>query len=141
MLTAQGIHKAFSKREVLHNVGISLSPGEITAVIGPSGAGKSTLLRALSLLDPPDAGTVAVDEMRYSFPLQRQNGVHFPWPKLTIVFQLLFLWPHLTLRQNICLPLETHKDGMATNEITEILDFFELLEIVDRYPNQVSLGQ
>lgn len=141
MLTAQGICKAFSKRDVLHDVNISLKPGEITAVIGPSGAGKSTLLRSLSLLDPPDAGTVTVDDVRYSFPAQRQNGLVFPWPKLTVVFQQLFLWPHLTLRQNIFLPLETCKNALSETEITEILEFFELLDIVDRYPNQVSLGQ
>lgn len=141
MLVAERICKAFSKREVLHGVDLSVSPGEITAIIGPSGSGKSTLLRALSLLDPPNAGTVTIDEIRYSFPRQRQNGLPKPWPKLTVVFQQLFLWPHLTLRQNIFLPLDTWKYGLAADEINEVLDFFELVEFIDRYPNQVSLGQ
>lgn len=147
MLIGQGIRKGYGGLEILHGIDLSLSPGKITAILGPSGGGKSTLLRALSMLDAPDSGFVKVDGVEYVFPNRRKNGIQPPWPALTVVFQQLFLWPHLTLRRNITLPLEklsAKSNGAAeeaNKEVDELLDLFEMREHADRYPNEVSLGQ
>jgi len=69
MLSAQNVFKSFGERQVLRGIDISVEPGKIAALIGPSGAGKTTLLRTLSLLDPPDSGKIAVDDIAYTFPL------------------------------------------------------------------------
>ena len=141
MLVAENILKALGNKEILRNVSASIAPGQITALIGPSGSGKSTFLRALSLLDPPDSGTVEVDEARYTFPKKNGNGLPSPWPKVTIVFQQLFLWPHLTVRQNISLPMKNSNGVGSDRPLDELIEVLELEEFADRYPNQVSLGQ
>jgi ABC-type polar amino acid transport system ATPase subunit len=147
MLIGQNIRKGYGGLEILHGIDISLAPKQITAILGPSGGGKSTLLRALSILDAPDSGSIEVDGVEYAFPITRKNGIQPPWPTLTVVFQQLFLWPHLTLRRNITLPLDklrAKSNGAAAeanNEVEALLDLFELSEQADRYPNEVSLGQ
>ena len=144
MLIGENISKAFGKREVLRDVSVAVPSGQITAVIGPSGGGKSTLIRALSLLDPPDVGTVTLDQHVYVFPHgKRDKGPKPPWPQLTVVFQQLFLWPHLSIWSNITLPLLDRRanQGMSDGEIRKLTDYFELSGLVDRFPNQVSLGQ
>lgn len=142
MLTGSSITKKFGSNQVLHGIDISVSPGQITAIIGPSGAGKSTLLRALSLLDPPDCGSVSVDDLKYSFPKKKNgDGPMPPWPTLTVVFQQLFLWPHLTLEQNIRLPLKNLDHGKTNGEVDDLINHFELRDLIKRYPNEASLGQ
>jgi len=147
MLIGQNIRKGYGGLEILHGIDLSLAPKQITAILGPSGGGKSTLLRALSILDAPDSGSVEVDGVKYSFPSTRKNGIQPPWPTLTVVFQQLFLWPHLTLRRNITLPLDKLRAkangaaAEANEEVDALLDLFELSEQADRYPNEVSLGQ
>ncbi len=135
-------NKTKARHEILKNVNLEVSPGELTALIGPSGSGKSTCLRALSLLEPPDMGCVVIDGQEFKYPTT--NGNHYPsmpWPKLTIVFQQLFLWPHLTIRQNIELPMK-NLDGKQDHDYKEeLIEFFELTDFVDRYPNEASLGQ
>lgn len=140
MLTARNINKMLGQKQVLTNVNASITPGQITALIGPSGGGKSTFLRTLSFLDPPDSGSIEVDGATYAFP-NKNGNLPSPWPKVTIVFQQLFLWPHLTIRQNISLPGK-HANGHGSNGIVdELIELFDLGEFAERYPNQVSLGQ
>jgi len=148
MLSGESIRKGYGGVEILHGITISVNPGEITAILGPSGGGKSTLLRTLSLLDSPDCGTITCDDRHYHFPHPLKNGVRPPWPELTVVFQQLFLWPHLTLRQNIMLPLEQLRARgpvrgplPSNREVNNLLDLFELIDLADRYPNEASLGQ
>jgi ABC-type polar amino acid transport system ATPase subunit len=141
MLSGANIKKSFGKQVILDGVNISIAPGQITALIGPSGSGKSTFLRALSLLEPPDSGTVSVDGVEYSFPHKNGNGLTPPWPKLTIVFQQLFLWPHLTILQNITLPLATLNQIKSRQRVEELINLFDMSEYINRYPNEVSLGQ
>ena len=140
MLSVSKIGKSFGDKEVLHDVDIDVAPGKITALIGPSGGGKTTLIRALSLIDPPNKGKVVIDEVSYHFPLRRGERIRPPWPNLTVVFQQFFLWPHLTLRKNITMPTEYRK-GDHSQHIESLIKLFEMEEFVDRYPNQVSLGQ
>src|SRR5512135_178234 len=104
MLSATGLTKSLGGKTILHDVAIPVNPGEITVLIGPSGSGKTTLLRALSLLDPPNSGTVTIDDAVYTFPLEEGQSTKPPWPRVTVVFQPFFLSPHLTLRRNITLP-------------------------------------
>jgi polar amino acid transport system ATP-binding protein len=140
MLSARNIHKMLGGKQVLANVNASIAPGQITALIGPSGGGKSTFLRTLSFLDPPDSGGIEVDNVTYAFP--HKNGNHpFPWPKVTIVFQQLFLWPHLTIRQNISLPGKNFNGHGSGGIVDDLIALFDLGEFAGRYPNQVSLGQ
>jgi ABC-type polar amino acid transport system ATPase subunit len=141
MLKAENITKKYSGREILKDISIDIQPGKITSIIGPSGAGKTTLLKALSLLDLPDTGKVIIDDKTYNFP-EDINKVSNPWPKISVVFQQLFIWPHLTMRRNIELPLEV-RGLLAQNKpyLEELYEMFDMNGFIDRFPNEVSLGQ
>lgn len=139
MLIAKNIIKKIRGSEILKGIDLTIAPGKITTLIGPSGAGKTTLLRALSLLDIPDSGEITIDDERYVFPLKLE-GMKAPWPDVSIVFQQLFLWPHLTIRQNILLPLKMKNINRDT-ELKKFIELFGMEDFIDSYPNQSSLGQ
>ncbi len=139
MLVGKGIKKSFGPTVALDSVDISVQRGRITVLIGPSGGGKTTLLRTLALLDLPDAGEIRIDDSTYAFPVTSRDRLAPPWPKLTIVFQQLFLWPHLSLRDNILLPLR--RRGANTELLDEMVELFSMEDFIHRHPNEVSLGQ
>lgn len=140
MLSVEKIKKSLGGDDVLRGIDLEIQPNQITALIGPSGSGKTTLMRAMSLIDPPDSGTVVIDGLDYNFPLEPSQTIIRPWPRITVVFQQFFLWPHLTLRQNIVLPTKYRRDCHG-HRIPWLLERFKMESFVDRYPNQVSLGQ
>ncbi len=140
MLSAHDLHKSFGDKQILRGIDLNIEPGQITCVIGPSGTGKTTLLRAMTLLDYPDSGRIEVDGEKFSFPLAPEQQITPPWPKLTAVFQSLFLWPHLTLRENIMLPAR-NCNPQAEKDIEGLIHLFEMQHFIDNYPNQASVGQ
>jgi ABC-type polar amino acid transport system ATPase subunit len=142
MLTARDINKSFGSLKVLEDINLDLAPGTITTLIGPSGGGKSTLLRALALLEPPDSGVISVNGSTHRFPAQEESEPPKPpWPDLTVVFQQHFLWPHLTLRQNIELPLRCRDGGNVEAVARSVIDELAIGSFIDRFPNEASLGQ
>lgn len=62
MLEATNIYHGYDTETVFEGISLSVSPGEVTAIIGPSGVGKSTLLRLLSFFEPPKQGTVKYND-------------------------------------------------------------------------------
>lgn len=141
MLKGIGLHKQYGEQApVLDRVDVEITPGTITALLGSNGCGKSTLLRTLALVEPADGGEVIVDDGTYrrARVARKQQP---PWPRVTLVFQQLFLWPHLTVRRNITLPQTELADPDAGARFDEVVQMFELESLVDRYPNEISLGQ
>src|SRR5216683_5901051 len=142
MLAADALCKSIDGHLILDRVNLNANPGEITVIIGPNGAGKSTLLRCLSLVDSPDCGHIKVGDRQYTFPLpEGSNGPEPPWPSLTVVFQGLHLWPHLTLRKNILLPAMKRGVSDKHEAFKNAVDAFDLKHVIDRYPNQASGGE
>lgn len=137
MLSAKNVCKVLDGKTILDNVNIEIMPGEVTLLTGPSGGGKSTLLRCLALLDSPDSGEVMVDGRAINLSKNIDKlSVH---PKVTCVFQQLYLWPHLTNRQNIMMALNS---ASYKNELIEsYIDKLDLAKCIDNFPNQSSLGQ
>jgi ABC-type polar amino acid transport system ATPase subunit len=140
MLVSHNIKKNLGGNEVIRGVDIEVEPGKISVLIGPSGSGKTTLLKNLSLLEIPDSGSITIDTDVYEFPLDLEETIKYPWPQVTVVFQQLFLWPHLTLYENITLPMRKRRK-VGKEYLNELISLFDMKEFVDRYPNEVSIGQ
>ena len=62
ILTVQHLEKHFENTKVLNDISFSLEEGQALSIIGSSGSGKTTLLRCLNFLEPPDAGTITVQD-------------------------------------------------------------------------------
>lgn len=103
-IVARGLRKSFEGGLVraVDGVDLRVRPGERVAVTGPTGCGKTTLLSLLSLLDTPDSGELLLDG-RPAPAL----GPAEAWRarNVGIVFQLHHLLPHLTVEENVALPL------------------------------------
>lgn len=146
ILDARDITVRHGRQITLASVSIAVKPGELTALIGPSGAGKTTLLKTLSFLERPQAGSIILDDQTYQFSEkgsapENHSSYQKPWPRVTTVFQQLFLWPHLTLRRNITLALGKNISAEQHEYLNYLVDKLQIATCIDRYPNQASVGQ
>ncbi|MFY9287782.1 MAG: ATP-binding cassette domain-containing protein [Alphaproteobacteria bacterium] len=141
MLEARNLSFSYGSKPILKNVSLKVMPGGITVLIGPSGTGKTTLLRCLALLEHAQSGEIQVDDQIFSYPWSQDKSFNPPWPKLTTVFQQLFLWPHLTLKENILLPVKRRKDSNIQPELEALIEAFDMKDFINNYPNEASLGQ
>lgn len=140
MLAGTGLKKSLGGREILHGVDLAIEPGKITALMGQSGSGKTTLLRALSLTEPAEAGVVELDGRRFE-GVDPERWPVSPWPSVTVVFQDLFLWPHLTNRQNVELPLREQGQAGRVSSLGAIFAELGIDALLNRFPTEVSRGQ
>ncbi len=139
MLEGKNIYKNINGLEVLKDVNIQIKPSKITCLIGPSGSGKSTTLSCLSLLTSPSSGNVIVDGENFAFLNENTTYRNFPYPTVSVVFQGLFLWPHLSNLDNILLPLK--KLHRTLDEIENLISRFKIKDIIHKFPNQCSGGE
>ena len=101
-LEMRGINKSFAGNEVLADVSLLASAGEVHALVGENGAGKSTLMKILAGVYQPDAGTIAINGQEVSFARPSdalENGI-------AMIYQELSLAPELTVAENIFLGRE-----------------------------------
>jgi putative ABC transport system ATP-binding protein len=104
-LECRRLSKAYgTARVVLAQLDFMLDPGEFVAIMGDSGVGKSTLLNLIAGLDAPDSGEVLIDGTLVS-GLDDDAATRLRRQKLGFVFQAFHVLPHLTLAQNVALPL------------------------------------
>lgn len=140
MVTIENLRKNYGNLKVLADVSCELFPGEILAMIGPSGSGKTTFLRIIAGFDKPDGGRVCIDGVEVSSP---SSMVPPHKRRLSMVFQDLALWPHMTVRQHLDFVIK--KDGMTKSnvrtEIDRILENVRLERFHGRYPHQLSGGE
>jgi ABC-type polar amino acid transport system ATPase subunit len=109
------------------------------AVLGDSGSGKTTLLNCMARFLKPTAGRIEIEGTEIS----EIGEVEFR-STLGVIFQKLFLFPHLTVRQNMTLA-PTKALGQPREEVeesaSEMLERLGIAELADRYPSQISGGQ
>jgi polar amino acid transport system ATP-binding protein len=141
-LEAEDIRKTYGTTRALDGLTLRVQSSRVLVLIGPSGGGKSTLLRVLGGLEAPDAGRVQVNEHALDGAgpevlqaYRRRNG---------FLFQQFNLFPHMTARRNITLPLEK-VHGQAASQAAavaeEALARFGLIDHADKLPSQLSGGQ
>ena len=112
MLRISGLSRRFGDRSILHELSLDLDGGEYVAVVGESGAGKSTLLNLIAGLDAPDAGRIEIDGHRMfdrtgaiDPSLREDARTRLRRARVGFVFQAFHILPHLTVAQNVELPL------------------------------------
>ncbi len=140
-LDCRKLSKSYGTRVVLDQVDLQLRPGEYVAIMGESGVGKSTLLNLIAGLDAPDTGELHIDGV----PLggagahDDQQATLLRRQKLGFIFQAFHLLPHLSVRQNIALPLVLN--GLPTDRADAMLAAVGLAGRGQDLPRQLSGGE
>ena len=132
MLSLKNISKHFQNKLVVDDVSFDVQPGEVVILLGKSGVGKSTILRILTGLESNEAGTIHL------------NDQALPAQSVGMVFQEFNLFPHLTVEENITLPLQkvAGKSEAQAREIAHaLLATYELTAQAHMYPHKLSGGQ
>ena len=145
-LTINGLAKSFGDNEVLKNINLELSKGQVLSIIGPSGSGKTTLLRCFNGLETPDKGIMQfADGLTINFEgkIQRQDADRLR-KKSAMVFQSYNLFPHKTVLENIIegpVIVQKEKRVSAVERAEALLEKVGLKEKMNAYPHQLSGGQ
>ena len=134
------IHKEFSVsggvEVAVENVDISIEDGEFVSLVGPSGCGKTTTLRCVAGLETPTSGDVYIDDERVTQKPPQERD-------LSMVFQDIARYPHMTTRDNIAYPLELEgeDDDRIEERIRDATETLQIDELLDKHPAELSGGQ
>ncbi len=130
------VTKRFGSVTAVRDFTATLEDGELVCLLGPSGCGKSTILNMLSGILPVTEGTVLFDDTDVTRLPPDKRGVG-------LVFQNYALYPHMTVRQNICFPLEIQRVPKTERfrRADEIARLVHVDTLMDRRPGELSGGQ
>ena len=154
VLELRDVTRRYGKQTVLDSVSISVRDGSFTALLGASGCGKSTTLRIMAGLDRPSSGQVLLNGEDVAEKTAHERNV-------AMVFQSYALYPHLTVAQNMALPLTMRHlsplgrlpliGGLAPgsaaartlirNKVSAAADVLGLSDLLNRKPSNLSGGQ
>jgi putative ABC transport system ATP-binding protein len=142
MLKIDAIARSFNGRVALSPTSLQLRAGEYVAIVGESGVGKSTLLNLVAGLDRPDQGSIQLDGEELS-GLNEKALTQWRRDKLGFIFQAFHILPHLTLLQNVLLPLWLQgKAGAAAEQSAlQMLEAVGLAERAASWPRELSGGE
>ena len=138
MLELRGLAKSYNGRPVLGGLSHHFKAGEFVAIMGESGVGKSTLLNLIAGLDSADSGDVIVDGQPMS-ALADDAATRLRRSRMGFVFQAFHVLPHLTLLQNVALPLLLNQLGQQ--RAVEMLAAVGLAGRGGDFPRQLSGGE
>ena len=139
MLRVEGLGKRFGDTAVFDAVSLQLARGEFVALLGESGVGKSTLLNCIAGLDRADSGSVRVAGTELA-NLDDDGCARLRRQQLGFVFQAFHVLPHLTVAENVSLPLRLLRRPDDAR-VAAVLDAVGLGGLAARWPAQLSGGQ
>ncbi|WP_022662384.1 ABC transporter ATP-binding protein [Paucidesulfovibrio longus] len=121
----------YGDQPVLRNVSFQVERGEVVSIIGPSGVGKTTLLKIIAGLERQDAG-----RLEFLEPPSKERPV-------LLVFQDYLLFPNLNVFENAAFGLRVRKfpREVVRAKVRDVLEYFQLWEKRNDFPNQLSAGQ
>ncbi len=154
MIELENVSKMFGKTRALGDVSLAMPEGSFTSLLGPSGCGKSTTLRIIAGLDQPTTGTVRINGRDVTDLTAAERNI-------AMVFQSYALYPHMTVRGNITLPLTMRNMSRlermpifdrilpsARRKVAEnaekarrVAEMLEIDALLDRKPSELSGGQ
>src|SRR2546427_6676035 len=146
-LSCRNIERYLGEEEervhALRGVSLDLEPGTVHAVVGPSGCGKSTLLYVLGLLDPPDAGSIAIESEPVSHlsdnELARKRNEF-----IGFIFQFHFLMEDFTAQENVMIPMRRLgqlSEAAMRARAAELLEAVGLSDKLQRPSRHLSAGE
>ena len=143
LLDVHALAKRHGTTPVFRAVDLQMNGGEVVALLGESGVGKSTLLNCIAGLDTADAGTVRLDGVDVA-ALAEPDAARLRRDRLGFVFQAFHVLPHLSVADNVALPLllQGRRDeaGIAA-EVDRVIEAVGLGGLRGREPRQLSGGQ
>ena len=141
MLEINNLSKFFGDLEVLRDVNISVSKGEVVVIIGPSGSGKSTMLRCINLLEQPTGGEILYQDEDITQLGKRVTDYR---KRVGMVFQRFNLFPLKTVLENVMYaPMKLNKipKKEARDLAMQLLRKVGLENKAEAYPAALSGGQ
>ncbi len=151
LVRIEGVRKAFGATRVLDGVDMTVRRGEVVTIIGPSGGGKTTLLRCVNALETYDAGSIRLDGAEVGYAGEgarrrprRDRELARLRAEAGMVFQLFYLFPHLTAAENVMLGLRRVRGLPAEEARARAIHWLERVGLTDRaghLPSQLSGGQ
>jgi len=142
MLSIRGLARGFGARPILDGLDLELTAGEYVAIIGESGAGKSTLLNLVAGLDRADAGRISIGGEDITV-LDEDARTRLRRAKVGFVFQAFHILPHLTVAQNVELPLVLLgiEPGERRRRTMQLLAAVGLGDRAESPPRELSGGE
>ena len=151
MIKLENVYKSFGKLEVLKNINLEVTKGDVVCIIGPSGSGKSTLLRCLNHLERITEGRTIIDGELIDEKVKGKDSLKISPKKVALicaelgmVFQRFNLFPHLTALENIMeapFTVKKIKKETAIEQGNLLLKKVGLEDKRDEYPSRLSGGQ
>ena len=141
-LEVEALARRYGDRRILSDLSFAVGPGEFVAIIGESGSGKSTLLNLIAGLEIPDSGTVRISGTDL-MALDDDARTLLRRVRIGFVFQSCHILPHLTVAQNVELPLVLIGVGAAGRQ-TRVADMLRAVCLADRQgsaPRELSGGE
>ncbi len=138
ILSINNLNVFYESFHAVQNISLSLNEREIVVICGPSGSGKSTLIRAIAGLEKADSGDIFINDKLMSEKEVSKNNI------FGMVFQQFNLFPHLTIIENITLPLIKVKKINKSDSIKiaeDVLNKVKIIDQKDKYPSKLSGGQ
>lgn len=148
------VYRRYGATAALNGISLTVAEGTLTTLLGPSGCGKSTTLRIIAGLDRQTSGQVLIDG-------RDVTGLAAAERNIAMVFQSYALYPHMTVRQNITLPLAMRNmnawqrlpllnrllasarrlSAAHRNKVREVAALLDIETLLERKPSQLSGGQ